>query len=121
MTEQETIDWYKNGSYRERTLTHAPVELELNHQQIRAINIASYVEGATIKSHLDIGCSAGSLLREVRKQHPGIDSLGVDLDPIYTKFAEGIKIVPTIDKVTGEFDLITIIHTLEHISDRFLL
>ena len=117
MTKEEAIEWYTDGSYRERTLVHAPVELELVHQQMRAINIASYVDTADIKTHLDIGCSAGSLIKEVQKNHPGIESIGVDIDPIYTKYAEGIKIVPTIDYVEGEYDLITIIHTLEHIPD----
>ena len=117
MTDEEALAWYRDGSYRERTLKHAPVELELRHQEMRAINIASYVTGTDIKSHLDIGCSAGALLKEVKKQHPGTWSIGVDVDPVYTQYAEGLKIVPSIDYALGPFDLITLIHTLEHISN----
>lgn len=117
MSDAEATAWYKDGTYRKRTLEHVPVELELHHQNMRAINIASYVDGLSIESHLDIGCSAGALLKEVAKQHPGIRSLGVDIDPVYTQYAEGFDIVPSIDDAPGKYDLITLIHTLEHISE----
>lgn len=114
---ETAIEYYRSGAYRERTIKYAPTELELRHQTMRAINISSYVDGTDIKSHLDIGCSAGKLLQEVAKAHPGIRSVGVDIDPVYTKFADGLQIIPSIDDAVGKFDLITIIHTLEHVPN----
>jgi SAM-dependent methyltransferase len=117
LTDQENIDWYRSGDYRKRTAKVAALEDEMRHQQMRAENIASLVNDRVITSHLDIGCSAGALLREVQKAHPGITSVGVDIDPEFTQYAVGLFILPSIDNVTGLFDLITIIHTLEHINE----
>ena len=67
----------------------ATVDDEMRHQQNRAEDIASMVEDRDIKSHLDIGCSGGSLLREVAKDHPGVKSVGVDIDPEFMRYAKG--------------------------------
>jgi SAM-dependent methyltransferase len=117
LTDKENVEWYRSGEYRERTALFADVKDELRHQKMRAENIAAMVENRYITSHLDIGCSAGLLLREIQKTHTKIRSVGVDVDPEFTKYAEDLEIIPTIDDVSGLFDLITIIHTLEHINE----
>jgi SAM-dependent methyltransferase len=117
LTNEENIEWYRSGDYRVRTALHAEVKDELRHQQMRAENIAALVNNRYITSHLDIGCSAGLLLKEIQKTHSGIRSIGVDVDPKFTQYATDLQIIPTIDDVSGLFDLITIIHTLEHISE----
>jgi SAM-dependent methyltransferase len=115
-TEEENVEWYRSGAYRERTAKKASIEDEMRHQQNRGENIASLVDDMEVRSHLDIGCSGGSLLREVRKAHGDILSVGVDVDPVFRKLSEGLEVVPSIDDVWEYYDLITVIHTLEHIA-----
>lgn len=64
-----------------------------------------------IKTHLDIGCSRGFLLDEI-----GADiKVGVEENISYVK-AKDVKVYPDIDKVTQKsFDLVTVIHVLEHV------
>jgi len=115
-TEEENIEWYRSGAYRERTAKFADEELELRHQHMRGEYISEIVRDAEISSHLDIGCSSGELLKQVQEGHPGITSIGVDVDPVFTKYAADLTIFPSINDVRGKFDLITLIHTLEHIT-----
>jgi 2-polyprenyl-3-methyl-5-hydroxy-6-metoxy-1,4-benzoquinol methylase len=65
------------------------------------------------RSHLDVGCSRGYLLDVSRKRYARV--LGVEPNRGYT--ISGIPTVPSIDEVRGQFDLVTCIHTLEHVGD----
>ena len=62
--------------------------------------------------HLDVGCSRGFLL-EMTKNN-GMNVCGVEPNKDYV-WANDIPIVPTLDDVEGKFNLITSIHTLEHV------
>jgi 2-polyprenyl-3-methyl-5-hydroxy-6-metoxy-1,4-benzoquinol methylase len=75
----------------------------------RAQRIADSFIFESVERHLDVGCARGHLLRLVREKY-GCESNGVDLRkfdtvPHWTKY---------IEDVTDTYDLVTVIHTLEH-------
>ncbi len=122
MDDEDLARFYASGQYREvvnsRDMTDQDARLQ---HRSRAEYIVDLLKKSTFHSHLDIGCASGELLRAVSKAHPGIYSMGVDTDP--TMKTEDFPVVSSIeeievDGVTGrEFDLITIIQTLEHINN----
>ncbi len=63
---------------------------------------------------LDVGCSQGHLLERLKDWSYGIETVGYDLYPDPDAVHE---VVTDKSEVTGEFDLITCIHTLEHAYD----
>ena len=71
---------------------------------------------------LDIGCGNGSLFRQFANFAPAWLMVGTDLDAKYRAEVENIAAVDsfwTCDpaSVEGTFDLITMVHVLEHIPD----
>jgi ubiquinone/menaquinone biosynthesis C-methylase UbiE len=65
---------------------------------------------------LDVGCGNGYLLREIRRRHPGLEAVGVDLRPpkgptAHLHVEADMERLPFPD---GRFDLVTCSHTLEH-------
>lgn len=76
---------------------------------------------------LDIGCGNGTTLRAFNEIAPGWSLAGLDLNDRYKKAVESIPGVEAlymgqITAVPGEFQVITLIHSLEHIPEpvRFL-
>jgi SAM-dependent methyltransferase len=113
MDDRELDEWYRSGAYRERTAQGDPDNLAGKKQeQDRAIYLGAMIKG-DFKSHLDIGCYHGALLREIRKNRPGIQSIGVDPALEQDEFA----VFADMANVPGQFALVTIIQTLEHVND----
>jgi 2-polyprenyl-3-methyl-5-hydroxy-6-metoxy-1,4-benzoquinol methylase len=117
MTYNSMIEFYKNGDYR------AEIEVKRRGkgnfgERRRALRLMTLIANMTHiqppNRCLDVGCSQGHLLQRVRDWSMDVDTVGYDLfeDP------EAVHPVVT-DKseVTGTFDLITCIHTLEHTYD----
>lgn len=83
---------------------------------------AQVVEG--VKSILDVGCGIGGILRHVHAQlTPGVRGLGIDLSSIAIDIAKKdpasgleFKAIP-LAEVEDRFDLIVLLHVLEHVSD----
>lgn len=71
---------------------------------------------------LDVGCGNGGLLKSFNKIRPRWSLVGTELNQKYKNEVEqigGVEAVYTVDKpdmVPGRFDLITMIHLLEHIK-----
>jgi 2-polyprenyl-3-methyl-5-hydroxy-6-metoxy-1,4-benzoquinol methylase len=116
MSDEETMEFYKSGKYRASTeLQDKDSELaHIQHEQ-RAEYLVELMGKSVFGSHLDIGCSSGELLRAVKTKYPDIYQMGVEIDPVLS--TDEFEIVPDIDMIDREFDLITIIHTLEHLND----
>ena len=116
MNDRELMDWYSSGAYRERTGAIDADNLRgiVQHEQ-RAKYLVELMGKSVFTSHLDIGCSSGELLRAVKAKFPDIYQMGVDIDPVLS--TDEFEIVPDIDMIDREFDLITIIQTLEHLND----
>ena len=71
---------------------------------------------------LDIGCGNGNLLKSFVRMCPYWKLNGSELDDKYQKEIEEIQnmeafYVCGIEEITGNFDMITMLHTLEHIID----
>lgn len=108
----EINEFYSSGKYRKEVA--ASQERQDEDEKERAEIIGSIIENSTkdVDSHLDVGCSRGYLLSRVGAQK----KLGVDLNPKHCT-EEGIEVVSSLDDVKGKFDIVTIIHTLEHVTD----
>jgi SAM-dependent methyltransferase len=116
MNEGEAFEFYRSGKYR-KMLAEQGAGKEKAHQQHaeRAAYISEMLEKSDFKSHLDIGCSSGELLCEIKRTHPDIFSMGVDPDPELS--TTDFPVVHSLEEVTQEFGLITIIQTLEHMNE----
>ena len=116
MTDDELLDFYKSGKYRAKTeLEDENSKLAHIQHERRAEYLVELMGKSVLTSHLDIGCSSGELLRAVKAKYPEIFQMGVDIDPVLS--TDEFEIVPDIDMIDREFDLITIIQTLEHLND----
>ena len=67
---------------------------------------------------MDIGSSAGLLLSQIGERY-GCELQGVELSEAYRKYStdHGIPVTDVVENTKGEFDLITIVHVLEHTID----
>lgn len=77
-------------------------------------------------SYLDVGCGQGAMLAEFRKRYPTASYFGVESSRAAAEFCRrrhGINIevahwdFAKPDDLSGPFDLITLIHVLEHVLD----
>jgi SAM-dependent methyltransferase len=71
---------------------------------------------------LDVGCGNGAMLRSVSDLMPGWSLVGNDLSDKYRATVEAIPGVEGLfpgepEDVPGTFDLITLLHVLEHVPD----
>jgi hypothetical protein len=69
---------------------------------------------------LDIGCGNGALLRAFAEIAPRWSSAGTEWDDKYRAAVESIRGVEELftvppDRVPGQFDLVTMVHVLEHV------
>ncbi len=101
-----------------------PTPKEISTQRGRAKSLVSFMHSKTgkITRHLDIGCSLGFLLQEVKSKydtHP----VGVEPGAAYREYAQqqALKVYASLEelKEAGEnnFDLISMAHVLEHLPD----
>lgn len=76
-----------------------------------------------ISSHLDIGCSAGVLIKKLGKALALDRQCGIELGDEYRQFCNksGLDVYISVDELLsqnqGKFDLITMCHVLEHIPN----
>ena len=115
MDEADTHEYYMSGRYR--ASMNGDKKNPDDKEKKRAEYIYRYAydrvtNSAAPESHLDIGSSRGYLLKSVGAKR----RVGVDLYPEYCEFKD-IEMYTSMDDVKGKFDLITIIHMLEH--ERF--
>lgn len=121
MDDETNARYYETDWYREFTHGQAEVdERKLAEQKIRAQHLVSWLryEVGEVKTHLDVGSSLGVLIDEVRGRYH-CASVGVEPSERFRAWAsentQGTY-VAGLEGVQGPFDLISIIHTLEHMS-----
>lgn len=109
---------YKSDQYRE--LLHGNAQYELNNIEINIPPAIKFLNSLDIKyeSVCDIGCGPGAILKYFQLAKKKIT--GYEPSEIYSNF--GIKnnlnvIKGFINDVKGQFDLITLVHVLEHLVD----
>jgi 2-polyprenyl-3-methyl-5-hydroxy-6-metoxy-1,4-benzoquinol methylase len=73
-----------------------------------------------VKMHLDIGCSAGLLMQAFQEQY-GCRTSGLEVDELYRPYAQqqGLDVYPALEAlpVGLHFDVVSLSHVLEHLSD----
>jgi len=67
-----------------------------------------------VKRHLDVGCAFGLFMQEMQTKY-GCVSEGLDLRDMAGEY--GYKVYADPSEIEGTYDLITVIHTLEHVTD----
>jgi 2-polyprenyl-3-methyl-5-hydroxy-6-metoxy-1,4-benzoquinol methylase len=125
MNEPELDSFYEHEYRKVYQGSQEPIQKDLLVQSKRAESLIKVLEDSGIENvdrHLDIGCSSGILLERVAKQYH-CQGVGVEPGEAYRTYAEdqGLKVYATLQDVknAGEqkFDLITIIHVLEHLPN----
>lgn len=76
----------------------------------------------SVKRHMDIGASTGALINRTKHEF-GADVLGVELSNSHRAYAEsrGLSMLPSVEALDAKneqrFDLISLIHVLEHLPE----
>lgn len=124
MTDAELDEFY-TAEYRQVYQgDQGPTQKDLRAQQGRATSLLAFVVDSVpkVNRHLDLGCSAGILLRAFH-DHYGSQPLGVEPGDSYREFAQsqGLTVYADIAdlQATDEArsDLISMAHVLEHLPD----
>jgi SAM-dependent methyltransferase len=121
MTEKEIEIFYLAGYRYQAQGTDNPTPKDLAVQGARAAAQVHFVRRrvAAVERALDIGASAGLLLKALHQQY-ACDISGVEPGKAYRSFAResGIRMVASIDELQGEqFDFVAMSHVLEHLPD----
>jgi 2-polyprenyl-3-methyl-5-hydroxy-6-metoxy-1,4-benzoquinol methylase len=112
MSDENLTKFYASGDYRK--WTGLSEEKSAQDEMVRAKQDAMhFFRFGPFRRHLDVGCSRGYLLQQVDSDvkfgvEPNLDSWTEDAR---ITMASDISLVP------GQFDLVTIIHVLEHVPD----
>lgn len=112
LSDKELVKFYSGGTYRRTlNLTNEEIDKDEAHRANVDVEIIKKYIGF-VKSHLDIGCGSGHLLRGVGAK----TKVGVETDEARVEVKD-LKLYPEIDSVSQKsFDLVTAIHVLEHVS-----
>ena len=101
-----------------------PSEKDLRIQAGRARNLMAFAQRhmKEVRAHLDIGSSAGTLLKTFQNAY-GCVSVGVEPGDAYRAYSQelGIRVVTDLEDLdqreATRFDLVTMVHVLEHLPD----
>lgn len=101
-----------------------PTARNLKVQQKRAEALLAFIRPLLpkLKRHLDIGCSLGILLQRVQAEY-GNQAVGVEPGEAHRARAiqNGLTVYPSLEALEaageGHFDLISLVHVLEHLPD----
>lgn len=100
-----------------------PTKKDLVMQQQRARETLEMIEKdlSKVSRHLDIGSSSGALLEEIRLKY-GSAAVGIEPGDAYRRFSQekGFEVLASLSALsdqTKRFDLVTIMHVLEHLRD----
>lgn len=105
--------------------TEEPTAKDLRQQRLRAeyqLNLMQNHGVCRLWRALDIGASSGILMQTINEAY-GPEMIGVEPGNAYRKLAEekGFKLYPSLEQLqaneTTRFDLVTMMHVLEHLED----
>lgn len=123
MTVDELAEFYERQYRVAYQGDEGPSRKDLFVQEGRAHSLLGFLReyGVSPSRHLDIGSSAGVLLEATGKAY-GAHGVGIELGKAYREYAtgRGLTIYADLDQLAkadeGKFDLISMAHVLEHIS-----
>lgn len=124
MTDAELSSYYEREYRLEYQGVEGPSPKDLAIQSGRAESLAQFLRSklATVTRHLDIGCSAGLWLLRTQEIYR-CQLVGIEPGTAYRKFAQdkGLTVYPNIvdleETKPEKFDLISMLHVLEHLPD----
>ena len=125
MSEDELNSFYQKEYRQVYQGSENPIQKDLSVQKERSGFVIKVLQDNGVENidhHLDIGCSSGILLERVREEFQ-CQVVGIEPGDAYRSCAEsrGLKVYATLeDAGQGKeipFDLITMIHVLEHLPD----
>jgi SAM-dependent methyltransferase len=123
MNEAELQTFYRDGYRTLYQQTEEPTRKDLIMQEERAKGTLELVRDHIdkVENHLDIGSSSGSLLLEFQKAF-GCASLGVEPGYSYRQFSlkRNLKVYAVLDEIPQvhpRFDLVSMMHVLEHLPN----
>lgn len=125
MTSAELNLFYQDEYRRLYQGNEEPSDRDLAVQKARAVNLVDFLRDNgvnEVERYLDIGCSSGLLLKEIREAYQ-CQVLGVEPGAAYRNYAQdrGLEVYESLEalKTAGyqDFDLISMIHVLEHLPD----
>ncbi len=115
LTPEALYEYYKSDQYR-RLINRDDQEYRDENTLLYAKHVMHFLEEMKITAtrQLDYGSGTGALLRIVPWE-----GVGVEISENASKWARdrGCEIYETLGEVEGKFDLITIMETLEHLSN----
>jgi 2-polyprenyl-3-methyl-5-hydroxy-6-metoxy-1,4-benzoquinol methylase len=119
------LDGFYQAEYRQLYQgSEDPIQKDLAVQYKRAEAALSFVRSRVegVSRHLDIGSSAGLFLQSFQKAY-GCQVYGVEPGTAYREYArkQGLAVAASLEELAvqgqGDFDLISMMHVLEHIPD----
>lgn len=124
MSDEELAEFYTAGYRLIVQGTEAATDKDLRIQAGRARHLVRFCRGVapSVAHHLDIGSSGGALLRAVTRAY-GSAGVGVEPGTGYREIARqrGTETVASLEALDpsgrGAFDLVSLIHVLEHLPD----
>ncbi len=124
MSDEELGAFYVAGYRQTVQATEAPTDKDLRVQAGRARHLVRLCRSVVpeITRHLDIGSSSGALLRAFRRAY-GAQGIGIEPGAGYRQEAlrQATETLASLDEIDpahrNGFDLISVIHLLEHIPD----
>jgi len=124
MTPDELEDFYTAEYRKVYQGDEGPNQKDLRTQAGRAVALIAFVRDKipAVSRHLDIGCSAGILLKTFQDYY-GSQPIGVEPGEAYRGYAlsQGFSVYADLGSLKNEakarFDLVSLAHVLEHIPD----
>jgi SAM-dependent methyltransferase len=124
MSEQALAAYYASDYVTDHQRADSVTEKELRVQAGRARHLARFLDSEVpiVTRHLDIGSSTGKLMQVIQASYRCV-TVGIEPAELYRTFAagKGLHVRPDLPALaeTGaeRFDLITIMHVLEHLAD----
>lgn len=116
---QNLTEHYRNGYRTAIYGQEAPTERDIKIQRMRADYLVALLRDniplSDIATHLDIGCSTGALMERIRYDYH-CETTGVELTEAHVAYCRERGLTVLQEYPHGEeFDLVTMIHALEHL------
>ena len=121
MSDEALQAYYHTEYVSQHQQASGVTEKELRIQAGRARNLIRLMnaELSTVKRHLDVGSSTGTLMQAAREAY-GCEVVGVEPAEVYRAYsvASGLTVYAHLDEIgDGQFDLITLAHVVEHLPN----
>jgi SAM-dependent methyltransferase len=125
MTASELEKFYRDEYRISYQGQEGPSEKDLEIQKTRAGNQVRFLKDLGVENverYIDVGCSAGLLIEAVQDAF-GCEVLGVEPGVVYREYArsKGFAVYEDLNQIQAakeaRFDLVSMIHVLEHIPD----